>query len=106
MKPNLLLVTLLAALAASTPLYAEPVAPPANLNATMSEGVVRKIDISNARITLKHGPLANLNMPPMTMVFRAQPPELLKGLKAGDAVKFHVEQINGAYVVTAIQPAP
>ncbi|MDP3135049.1 MAG: copper-binding protein [Burkholderiaceae bacterium] len=106
MKPNLLLVTLLAALAASTPLYAEPVAPPANLNATMSEGVVRKIDISNARISLKHGPITHLDMPAMSMVFRVQPPELPKGLKAGDAVKFHVEQLDGTYVVTAIQPIP
>ncbi|OGU19774.1 MAG: hypothetical protein A2580_01845 [Hydrogenophilales bacterium RIFOXYD1_FULL_62_11] len=100
------LVPLLAALAIATPLHAEPATPPAAQDSAMSEGVVRKIDTANAKITIKHGPLANLNMPPMTMVFRAQPPELLKGLKAGDAVKFHVEQINGAYVVTAIQPAP
>ena len=100
------LIPLLAALAIASPLHAEPVTPPAAQASAMSEGVVRKIDTANAKITIKHGPLANLNMPPMTMVFRAQPPELLKGLKAGDAVKFHVEQINGAYVVTAIQPAP
>ena len=99
-------IPLLAALAASTPLYAEPVAPPANQNARMSEGVVRKIDISNARITLKHGPITNIDMPAMSMVFRVQPPELLRGLKTGDAVKFHVEQIDGAYGVTAIQPSP
>lgn len=100
------LIPLLAALAIATPLHAEPVTPPAAQASAMSEGVVRKIDTANAKITIKHGPLANLNMPPMTMMFRVQPPELLKGLKAGDAVKFHVEQINGAYVVTAILPAP
>ncbi|MDO9008808.1 MAG: copper-binding protein [Thiobacillus sp.] len=100
------LIPLLAALAIATPLHAEPATPPAAQASAMSEGVVRKIDTANAKITIKHGPLANLSMPPMTMVFRVQPPELLKGLKTGDAVKFHVEQINGAYVVTAIQPAP
>jgi Cu/Ag efflux protein CusF len=72
----------------------------------MSEGVVRKIDAANARITLRHGPLANLDMPPMTMVFRVQPPELLNGVKVGDTVKFRAETIKGAIAVTAIQAAP
>jgi Cu/Ag efflux protein CusF len=45
-------------------------------------------------------------MPPMTMVFRVQPPELLSGIKVGDTVKFRAEQIDGAYTVTAIQAAP
>ena len=99
-------IPLLAALAVAGPLNAQTVAPPAAHNRTMSDGVVRKIDAVNARITLKHGPIRNLDMPAMSMVFRVQPPELLSGLKTGDTVKFHVEQINGAYVVTAIQPAP
>lgn len=100
------LIPLLAALAIATPLHAEPVTPLAAQASVMSEGVVRKIDTANARITLKHGPLANLNMPPMTMVFRAQPPELLSGIKVGDKVTFHVEDINGSFTVTAIQAAP
>ena len=92
-------IPLLDALALATPLYAAQAS-------TMSEGVVRKIDVANARITLRHGPLANLDMPPMTMVFRVQSPELLSGIKVGDTVKFHAEQIDGAYTVTAIQAAP
>lgn len=100
------LIPLLAALAIATPLHAEPVTPPAAQASVMSEGVVRKIDAANAKITLKHGPLANLNMPPMTMVFRAQPPELLSGIKVGDKVKFRAEDINGSFTVTAIQAAP
>jgi Cu/Ag efflux protein CusF len=100
------LIPLLAALAIAAPLYAEPVTPPAAQASVMSEGVVRKIDAANAKITLKHGPLVNLDMPPMTMVFRVQSPELLNAVKVGDKVKFHVEDINGAFTVTAIQPAP
>jgi len=100
------LISLLAALAIAAPLCAEPVIPPAAQASAMSEGVVRKIDTANARITLRHGPLANLDMPPMTMVFRVQPPELLNAVKVGDTVKFHADKINGAYTVTAIQPAP
>lgn len=100
------LIPLLAALAIAAPLHAEPVNPPAAQSTAMSEGVVRKIDAANHKITLRHGPLANLDMPPMTMVFRVQPPELLGGIKVGDKVKFHAEQIDGTYTVTAIQAAP
>lgn len=99
-------IPLLAALVVVTPLHAESVVPPAAEASAMSEGVVRKIDAANARITLRHGPLVNLDMPPMTMVFRVQPPELLNGVKVGDTVKFHAETIKGAITVTAIQTAP
>jgi Cu/Ag efflux protein CusF len=99
-------IPLLAALAVATPIYAEPVTPPSAESPAMSEGVVRKIDTANAKITLKHGPIANLDMPPMTMVFRVRPPELLNAVKVGDRVKFHAEDISGSYTVTAIQAAP
>jgi Cu/Ag efflux protein CusF len=106
MRSPWLLISLLAALAVIPPLHAEPVAPPAAQASVMSEGVVRKIDAANARITLKHGAIVNLDMPAMTMVFRAQPRELLNAVKVGDAVKFHAERINGTLAVTAIQAAP
>jgi Cu/Ag efflux protein CusF len=99
------LIALLAVLAVVPSLHAEPVTPPAALASVMSEGMVRRIDAANGNITLRHGPLVNLDMPPMTMVFRAQPPELLNGVKVGDAVKFHAEEINGVLSVTAIQKA-
>ena len=99
-------IPLLAALAIATPLYAQPVIPPAVQASAMSEGVVRKIDAANGKITLKHGPIVNLDMPGMTMVFRVQPPELLNTVKVGDTVKFHAESISGTYTVTAIQAAP
>lgn len=100
------LLPLLVALATATPLYAQPATPHAAQIPAMSDGVVRKIDAANAKITLRHGPIANLDMPGMTMVFRVQPPELLNGLKVGDTVKFHAESVNGAFTVTEIKPAP
>src|SRR5574340_950594 len=101
------LIPLLAALVATLPLHAEPVPQPAAAqSAVMSDGVVRKIDRENGRITLKHGPLVNLDMPAMTMAFHVQPRGLLNAVKVGDSVKFHVEQIDGAYTVTAIQVVP
>ncbi len=105
MKP----ITLLAALALATPLHAQTAAPPAAAAAAespMSDAVVRKVDAAAGKITLKHGPIANLDMPPMTMVFRVQPPELLHKVKAGDNVKFRAEDIGGNFTVTAIEKAP
>lgn len=73
--------------------------------AAQSDGEVRKIDLAQGKVTLRHGPLANLDMPAMTMVFRAADPKLLQGLKVGDKVKFAADKKEGAYVVTAIEVA-
>lgn len=69
-----------------------------------SEGEVRKIDKGQGKLTLRHGPLATLDMPAMTMVFKAADPKPLDGLKEGDKVRFTAEKIDGALTVTAIQP--
>ena len=98
-------IPLLAALAIVSPLHAEPAMPPAAQSIVMTDGVVRRIDPANGKLTLRHGPIVNLDMPAMTMVFRVQPPELMNTLKVGDAVKFHAESIDGVLTVTAIQPA-
>ena len=103
MKKLILLIA--TALTIVPPLHAAPASPATAAASAMSDGVVRKIDAPNGRITLRHGPIANLDMPGMTMVFRVQPPGLLNAVKAGDKVKFHAEDINGALTVTAIQPA-
>jgi len=73
--------------------------------AAMTAGEVRKIDAEQGKVTIRHEPIANLDMPAMTMVFRAQSPELLKGLKVGDKIRFHAETVGGAILVTHIQPA-
>jgi len=69
----------------------------------MSDGEVRKVDKGAGKLTIKHGPLVNLDMPPMTMVFRVQEPGMLELVKRGDRVKFRVEKIGGQYVVTKIE---
>jgi Cu(I)/Ag(I) efflux system protein CusF len=66
---------------------------------------VRKIDLAAKKVTLRHGEIANLDMPPMTMVFQMRDPAMLGTLKVGDKVKFSADKVNGAYVVTAIEPA-
>ncbi len=73
--------------------------------APMSEGEVRKIDKEAGKITIKHGPLANLDMPSMTMVFRVKDPAMLDQVKEGDKIKFVAERMNGALTVTQMEAA-
>ena len=71
----------------------------------LSDGEVRKVDKDAKKITIKHGPLANLDMPPMTMVFQVKEPAMLDQVKAGDKVRFRAEKVGGAFTVTSIEPA-
>ena len=73
--------------------------------AEMSEGEVRKIDAAGKKITLKHGPLKNLDMPPMTMSFEVSDPTMLSKVKVGDKVRFVAANPGGKLTVTEIQPA-
>jgi len=72
----------------------------------LSEGVVRKVDKDAGKLTIKHGPLANLDMPAMTMVFHVADQAMLQQVKSGDKVKFRAESIGGLLTVTKIEPAP
>lgn len=70
----------------------------------LSDGEIRKVDRDAQKITIRHGPITNLNMPPMTMVFQVKDPVLLDRAKTGDKIKFTAEQSGGAYIVTSIDP--
>ena len=72
---------------------------------SLSEGEVRKVDKDAKKLTIKHGPLENLDMPAMTMVFQVKDPAVLDQVKQGDKVKFVAEKQGAAYVVTQIEPA-
>ena len=71
----------------------------------MSDGEVRKVDKDAGKITLKHGEIKNIQMPPMTMVFRVKDPAMLGQVKQGDKVRFRVEQQGGALTITKIERA-
>jgi Cu(I)/Ag(I) efflux system periplasmic protein CusF len=73
--------------------------------APYAEAEVRKVDKDAGKITLKHGPIANLDMPAMSMVFRAKDPAMLDQVKQGDKIRFKAEKVQGAYTITEIQPA-
>ena len=70
----------------------------------MVDGVVKEVRESGD-LTIKHGPIKNLDMSAMTMVFKLKDPALSKGVKVGDSVKFHVEDIGGKLTITSMEKA-
>ena len=74
--------------------------------AQSTDAEVRKVDKAQGKVTLKHGEIKNLDMPPMTMIFRVKDTKWLDQVAAGDKVKVDIEKIDGQYVVTAIKRAP
>lgn len=68
-------------------------------------GTVTKVDEPQGKLTINHGPIKNLDMEAMTMVFRAGDPAMLKGLKAGTKIKFDADRVNGQITVTKLQKA-
>jgi len=71
--------------------------------APLSEGEVKKVDTAAGKLTIKHGPLVNLDMEPMTMVFRVQDPAMLSKVQVGSKVRFTAEKVGGALMVTALE---
>ena len=72
--------------------------------AQLADGEVRKVDKDAQKITIKHGPIPSLDMPPMTMVFQVKDPALLEQVKAGDKVRFAADKVGSVYTVTKIEP--
>lgn len=69
-----------------------------------AEAEVRRVDAGAGAVTLRHGDIRNLDMPPMTMVFRTRDPKVLDGFKAGDKVRFTADRIDGTYTVLSMEP--
>lgn len=68
----------------------------------MVKAEVVKVDKPAGKITLKHGPIKNLDMDAMTMVFRVADQAMLDKVKAGDKVEFEADRVNGAITITKI----
>ena len=107
MKPSLAIVFMCLSLTPGLPAWADSLhaahviaAGPAT---TLSEGVVKKVDKAQGKLTIKHGPLENLGMPGMTMVFRVRDAVWLDQLKPGDNIRFLAEQVNGVLTVTTLE---
>lgn len=84
-------------------LVAVGILPMANAQTPAADGEVTKIDAKAGKLTMRHGPIKNLDMDAMNMVFRVQDPAMLKGLKVGDKVKFEADRVNGQITVIKLQ---
>lgn len=110
MKPSHFIVAALFAFALPLPALSDEAhhkgeAKAAQTSARLAEGEVRKIDKETKKITLRHGPIENLDMPAMSMVFQVKDPAMLDQVKTGDKVRFQAEKVNGQFTVTRIEPA-
>jgi len=92
-------------LASASAVHAQPApaVPAASAADAMSTGEVKKVDQAAGKLTIKHGPLKNLGMDGMTMIFRVQDPAMLDQVKVGDRIAFVAEQPKGQLTVTRMQ---
>ncbi|MDD2714016.1 MAG: copper-binding protein, partial [Simplicispira sp.] len=92
----------------STPAAATPAQPAQGQAAAseLSEGEITRWDPGTLKLTLRHGEIKPLGMPPMTMVFRIPDAGMVGTLKPGDKVLFAVKRINGVFHITRLQAAP
>ena len=67
------------------------------------DGEVRRIDREQGRVTLRHGDIRSLDMPPMTMVFHLPDARLIDSLTPGDSVRFRVIAEGTRYRITALE---
>jgi Cu(I)/Ag(I) efflux system protein CusF len=82
-----------------------PAAASAGASTELIEGVVRKVDRDAKKLTMRHGPIKNLDMPEMSMVFRVTDPKMLDGLKPDAKVRFTADRIEGQITVSHIEAA-
>ncbi|MDB5764279.1 MAG: copper-binding protein [Herminiimonas sp.] len=70
---------------------------------SMSEGEIKKVDKEAGKVTIKHGPLTNLDMPAMTMNFKVKDATMLDQVKPGDKVRFVADKVAGAFTVIQLE---
>jgi Cu(I)/Ag(I) efflux system periplasmic protein CusF len=111
MKAVSLFAIALIALPASVLAQIKPVAPavPSGASAPkavpMADGEIRRINKAAGTMTLRHGPIPNLNMPAMTMDYKVANPKFLDAFRPGDKVRFTADRIGDDYTVTRLEAA-
>jgi Cu/Ag efflux protein CusF len=78
---------------------------PTAMDDGFADGEIRRVDRENLKITIRHGEIRHLDMPPMTMVFQVRDPDLLDRVRPGDRIRFRAEEEAGRFFVTEIFPA-
>lgn len=69
----------------------------------LAEGEIRKVDREARKLTIRHGEIRNLEMPPMTMVFHVKDASVLDRVKPGDKVRFAAQKAASGLEVTHIE---
>uniref|UniRef100_E1TEK8 Efflux transporter, RND family, MFP subunit n=1 Tax=Burkholderia sp. (strain CCGE1003) TaxID=640512 RepID=E1TEK8_BURSG len=73
-------------------------------SAALTDAEVRKVDAETGMVTLKHGALENVGMPPMTMAFKAKKnAAMVKQIHQGDKVKVRVENVDGTLTIVKLE---
>jgi len=107
--PCVLVLALAFGLPSPTPALAQGHAGHAAAGAAQSasgiDGEVRRIDKSAGKLTIKHGEIKPMGMPPMTMMFAARDKTMLDKVKVGDKIRFSLASEGSSIVVTEIEPA-
>lgn len=75
---------------------------PVLADAHLSKGTITKVDRQWNKLTIDHGPLENLDMPAMKMVFQVADPALLTDLEEGDVVSFAADRVEGKLTVVEV----
>lgn len=75
----------------------------ASVHAQAVDGEVRKVDTDAGKITVRHGEIKNLDMPPMQMSFRVRDPAWLQAVQVGDKIRFTADKVNGQYTITSLE---
>ncbi len=83
----------------------EPVIRPGTVS-DWADGEIRRIDRENGRLTIRHGDIPSLDMPPMSMVFGVRERSWIDALKPGDRIRFKatVDQGSNKFTVVELEP--
>lgn len=65
-------------------------------------GVIRRVSKGSKKLTVKHGAIQSLDMPPMTMAFSLSDAKMIERVKKGDKIKFRAASIDGKMVITEL----
>ncbi len=68
-----------------------------------TSGVVKQVKLSEGKVKIEHGPIERLGMPAMTMMFRVEEPDQLKGLDKGAEVVFNVDNTDAGFSITHLE---
>ncbi len=72
----------------------------------LADGVVQKVDRQAGMVTIQHGELENVGMPPMTMAYKAKDAAMVDRAKEGEKIRFRLEDLNGTYIITRLEKQP